>query len=178
MELILISASLAMDAFAVSLSQNINSKNNSLKYMLILGAVFGCFQFIMPCIGYSVGSFFSDKIIEYGSLISSIILIGIGVNMLKDAITHKSNENLSRLTLKTLMILGIITSIDALAVGLSFSLEMKKNILSLAFLSGAITFLLSVAGGYLGNRLSTFLEKKAKYFGGIILILLGIKSLL
>lgn len=176
LESILIGISLAMDAFAICLCQGLATKEKKINLALKLAITFGIFQGIMPTIGYFVGNIFSDKISAYGNILAFIILVGIGINMIREAGEEEECSIVN--SFKTLMVLGIATSIDALAVGLSFSMEGKKEILIPVIIIGIVTFIISFIGTTLGNKVGSFLGNKAHYLGGGILILLGIKSLI
>lgn len=177
--LIAISVGLAMDAFAVSLSEGIAMKKQSLKYGLIVGVLFGAFQAIMPLIGWYTGSLFYDFIHKYSHIISFVLLLGIGGKMIYEAYDQDKCEKEGVCKLSgDLILLGIATSIDALAIGFSFSLVKEINIIQSITVIGLITFIISFLGVYLGSKIGKFISTKAEYFGGVILILIGIKSLL
>lgn len=175
-DLVLIGISLAMDAFAICLCQGLTVKKEKLKLALKLALTFGIFQAFMPWLGYHIGNIFNDKISTYGSIIAFIILVLIGLNMIREAGEDESCEVL--IGLKALFSLGVATSIDALAVGLSFSMEGRSDILIPAVIIGATTFIISFIGTNLGNKVGNVLGGKAHYLGGGILILLGIKTLI
>lgn len=172
-----------MDAFAVSLCKGLTMKKVLFKAAFLIGLVFGAFQAGMPLAGYYVGEIFSSKIAQYSGFITFIILGFLGINMIKEGHENKceceENEcNLSEAG-KGLLALGIATSIDALAVGFTFSLTntMPNIFLSVAII-GITTLIISMGGVYLGRKFGTFLESKAQYLGGFILIAIGIKSLI
>lgn len=172
----LIGISLAMDAFAISLCQGLVTKDRKLLLALKLGVTFGVFQFIMPIIGFYIGSIFNSKISIYGNIISFIILTIVGINMIRDS--GEETECDKNINLKNLLILGIITSIDALAVGLSLAMNGEKDIFLISLVIGVVTFIISNLGVIFGNSLGKIIGNKAHYLGGSILILLGIKALL
>lgn len=176
--LIAISIGLAMDAFAVSLSEGIALKKQSLKYGLIVGLLFGAFQAIMPLIGWYTGSLFYDFINKYSHIVSFILLVAIGCKMIYEAYDDDKceKEGICRLS-GDLVLLGVATSIDALAIGFSFSLVKDINIMQAITVIGLITFVISFLGVYLGGKIGKFVNNKVEYFGGAILILIGIKSL-
>lgn len=175
LESILIGVSLAMDAFAICICQGLRLKENKFFMGIKLGVVFGLFQTLMPILGFYLGNIFSNKISTYGNIISFIILVAIGINMLKE----NGDENCEVIvSFKELFILGVATSIDAFAVGLSFAIKGENNILITTVIIGVVTFIISFLGTTLGNKVGNLLENKAHYLGGSILILLGIKTLI
>lgn len=177
--LVAISIGLAMDAFAVSLSEGIALKKQSLKYGLTVGLLFGAFQAFMPLIGWYAGSLFYDFISKYSHIISFILLVGIGCKMIMEAYDEDKceREGICRLS-GDLILLGVATSIDALAIGFSFSLIKNIDIFKSITVIGLITFVISFSGVYLGSKIGKFINTKVEYFGGAILILIGIKSLI
>lgn len=175
-ETILIGISLAMDAFAICLCQGLTTKENKEILALKLGITFGAFQAIMPWLGYSVGNIFSSKVSTYGNILAFIILLLIGINMIKEGKEEEKCEVL--IGLKALLGLGIATSIDALAVGLSFAMNGQEKIYLSVGIIGIVTFIISVIGTNLGSKVGGLLGSKAHYFGGIVLILIGVKSLI
>lgn len=185
-EILLISISLAMDAFAVAICNGLTIKDINWKKANTVGLYFGTFQALMPIIGYYIASTFEQAITSIDHWISFILLSSIGINMIKEAYESKNNKNInnkeqlekeSNKDAKTMIILAISTSIDALAVGITFAcLRIKITILSIS--AGIITFILSVIGVKIGNKFGDKFEYKAESLGGIVLILLGIKILL
>lgn len=169
LEIFLIGVSLAMDAFTISICKGI--RNNSFKTGITVTSFFSVFQFIMPIIGFYIGNILSDKIINYQSYFSSILLIIIGILMIKE---DKINELNNKLDYKELIILSIATSIDALVIGISFSFT-KTNIFISSTIIGITTFIICNIGYYLGSVLSKKLHQYANIIGGITLILIGIK---
>jgi putative Mn2+ efflux pump MntP len=177
--LFFISVGLAMDAFAVSLTEGIKLKKIGIKNILRIAIIFGLFQGGMPFLGWKVGSLFYDMISKYSNFVGFILLFSIGVKMILDAreVSEESNEDDKINENSNIILLGIATSIDALAVGFSFSLIPNLNIYSAIVTIGSITFLLSSFGVILGNKVGQLLGSKAEYLGGIILILMGIIEL-
>lgn len=176
-ELFLLAVGLSMDAFAVSVCKGLSVKTLKPKHALLAGLYFGGFQALMPVIGYFAGSYFADIISSYDHWIVFILLLLIGGNMIKEAL-DKEEENLNdSFDFKTMLLLAIATSIDALAVGVSFAF-LKVNIVYAAAFIGVITFILSAAGIKIGNIFGTRYRAKAELAGGIILILIGLKVLL
>ena len=145
---------------------------------LICGFWFGFFQALMPTIGYFLGAQFQEFIESYDHWVAFDLLCFIGVNMIREALSEKDEEsNSSALDVKTMFLLAIATSIDALAVGVSFACIQVK-LWSSVFIIGLTTFFFSVLGVKIGNVFGSKYEKSAGIFGGIILILIGLKILL
>ena len=176
-ELLLLSIGLGMDAFAVSICKGISMKKMNWKKACIIGLYFGGFQAIMPILGYFLGSTFESIITSLDHWIAFILLGIIGGNMIKDSFSKEYDNFDDNVNFKTMIVLAIATSIDALAVGITFAF-LKVNLVLAISLIGIITFILSVVGTKVGNRFGDKYEKKAELVGGIILILLGTKILL
>lgn len=177
--LFFISIGLAMDAFAVSLTEGISLRKLCIKSIFRVALVFGIFQGIMPLLGWIVGGLFYDKIARFDHWIAFGLLTSIGIKMIIDArefgkcdIHGKCEKTCN------ILVLGVATSIDALAVGFSFSLLPGLNIYFSIVVIGVVTFILSSIGVYLGNKVGQLLGAKAEYAGGIILIGMGINILL
>ena len=177
-ELLLLAVGLSMDAFAVSLCKGLSVKKAGLKQCAVCGIWFGGFQALMPLIGYFLGSVFAEAIEAFDHWVAMGLLVIIGVNMLREAFSKEEEEVTADFSFKTMLILAIATSIDALAVGISLAMAGNVNIFTAVLLIGATTFLLSGAGVKIGNIFGSRYEKGAQITGGIILILLGIKILL
>ena len=176
-ELIILSIGLAMDAFAVAICKGLSMSKMNWKKGFIIGAYFGIFQALMPLIGYLLGVNFQEQIVNIDHWIAVILLGAIGINMIKEAISKDSEKQNDSIKLKDMLILAVATSIDALAVGITFAF-LKVNIWLAISLIGIITFIISVVGVKIGNIFGDKYEKKAEFAGGLILILLGIKILL
>ena len=176
-EILLISIGLAMDAFAVSVCKGLAMKKMSWKKAIIIGLYFGIFQAVMPVIGYFLGTTFERFITNVDHWIAFILLVGIGINMVKEAFDKESENRNDDVDVKTMLVLSIATSIDALAIGITFAC-LKIHIAMPVIIIGLITFIISVIGVKIGNRFGNKYEKKAEIMGGVILILLGIKILL
>ena len=176
-EILLISIGLAMDAFAVSVCKGLAMKKMSWKKAIIIGLYFGIFQAVMPVIGYFLGTTFERFITNVDHWIAFILLVGIGINMVKEAFDKESENKNDNVDVKTMLVLSIATSIDALAIGITFAC-LKIHIVMSVITIGLITFIISVIGVKIGNRFGDKYEKKAEIMGGVILILLGIKILL
>lgn len=176
-ELILLSIGLGMDAFAVSVCKGISMKKMNWKKACIIGLYFGGFQAIMPVIGYFFGSSFESIITNIDHWIAFILLAIIGAKMIQEAFQKEEEEYNEDISVKTMIVLSIATSIDALAVGITFAF-LKVNLLLAITLIGTITFILSVIGTKIGNRFRDKYKSKAELAGGIILIIIGLKILL
>lgn len=176
LELVLIAVGLAMDAFAVSVCKGLSMSKMEWKKAVIIGLYFGGFQALMPLIGYVLGVGFEDKIKSLDHWIAFVLLVFIGMNMIKEAFEIKEESN-DKIDFKTMIILGIATSIDALAVGVTFAF-LNVNIMLAISLIGIITFIISMIGVKIGNVFGDKYETKAELAGGFILIFLGAKILL
>lgn len=177
-ELIVLSLGLGMDAFAVSICKGLSMKKMNWKKALIIGLYFGGFQAIMPVLGYFLSKGFENFVTSIDHWIAFILLSIIGGKMVKDAFSQGNSENCNEdVGFKTMIVLAIATSIDALAVGITFAFLNVNLILAIALI-GSITFFLSVIGTKVGNIFGDRYENKAELLGGVILIFLGIKILL
>ena len=176
-EIIVIGIGLAMDAFAVSVCKGLSMKKMNWKNAIIIALYFGIFQAIMPIIGYFLGTTFSGFVESVDHWIAFILLSIIGGNMIKDSADDEIEKRNDKVDLKTMSILAIATSIDALAVGVTFAF-FKANVLQAVTIIGLITFGLSLIGVKIGNRFGDKFQNKAELIGGIILIIIGLKILL
>ena len=177
-EILLIGIGLSMDAFSVSICKGLTAKKFSWKMALTCGLWFGVFQALMPLIGYFLGIQFEQLITSVDHWIAFGLLLLIGANMIREALSKKDEQsNDSALDFKTMLLLAIATSIDALAVGISFACIQVK-IWSSVLIIGLTTFAFSVLGVKIGNVFGSKFEKSAEIVGGIILILIGLKILL
>ena len=177
-EILLIGIGLSMDAFSVSICKGLTTKQFSWKMALTCGLWFGFFQALMPLIGYFLGEQFEEYITAVDHWIAFGLLFLIGANMIREAVSRKEDEPAdSSLGFKTMLLLAIATSIDALAVGISFACIQVK-IWSSILIIGVTTFLFSIIGVKIGNVFGSKFEKSAGIIGGIILILIGLKILL
>lgn len=168
---------LSMDAFAVSICKGLAIRKLTMKKAAIVGAWFGGFQALMPAIGYVLGIQFRDKITSIDHWIAFILLGIIGLNMIRESFSKEEEEANESLKVREMFVLAIATSIDALAVGITFAF-LSVNIIGAVSFIGIITFLLSMAGVKAGNVFGTRYKAKAELAGGIILVLLGVKILL
>ena len=179
-ELFFIAVGLSMDAFAVSVCKGLSTKDLKVKHYLTVGLWFGGFQALMPSIGYFLGSRFENYITSFDHWIAFILLGFIGANMIKEALAkeeEKDEENDS-FAFKTMLILAVATSIDAMTVGIMFGLLPGVNIVWAVSFIGITTFIFSAAGLKVGNVFGLKYKSKAEFAGGLILILMGIKILL
>lgn len=163
-ELILISLGLAMDAFAVSVCKGLSMMKMNWKKALIIGGYFGGFQALMPLIGYFLGSNFENVVINIDHWIAFVLLLMIGINMVKESRTVETENCNDDTSFKTMLLLAIATSIDALAVGITFAF-LKVNIILAVSLIGIITFVLSIIGVKIGNKFGDKYENKAELAG-------------
>ena len=175
-ELLLIGVGLSMDAFAVSVCKGLSVRKIRLKHALAAGLYFGGFQFLMPVIGWLLGYRFEGLISSVDHWIAFALLALIGLNMIKES-RGKAEELNDDFGFKTMLLLAVATSIDALAVGISFAF-LSVSILPAAALIGVTTFLLSAAGIFIGNIFGSRYKSRAELAGGIILILIGLRILL
>ena len=175
-ELFILAVGLSMDAFAVSICKGLSLGKIKPKHMCIAGAWFGGFQALMPLIGYYLGSLFADMVTRYSHWVAFALLLAIGGNMIKESLGEEENVS-NDMGFKSMLLLAIATSIDALAVGITFAFLQVDIIPAVAFI-GVTTFLLSVGGVKIGNVFGAKYKSKAELAGGLILILMGIKILL
>ena len=180
-ELFLLGVGLSMDAFAVSVCKGLALKKATLKSQMTCGLWFGGFQALMPLIGFFLGAMFADAIKSFDHWIAFGLLALIGANMLKEALEQECDccENHDAdMSVKTMFVMAVATSIDALAVGISLAMAGDVNIWAAIALIGVTTCCLSALGVKIGNIFGSRYEKKAEFAGGVILILLGLKILL
>lgn len=176
LELFLIAVGLAMDAFAVSICKGLSMPRLNWKHAVIVGLYFGLFQAGMPVLGYFLGSSFAGQIEALDHWIAFALLAVIGGNMIWESRKEDVQPNAS-VSLKVMLPLAIATSIDALAVGVTFGILQAELVLSVSLI-GIVTFLLSLAGVKLGNCFGAKYKSRAELVGGLILVLLGLKILL
>lgn len=175
-ELIVIAVGLSMDAFAVSIGKGLSMEKLNRKNQIIIGAYFGGFQALMPVIGYFVGISFRSFVESVDHWIAFVLLVLIGVQMLREA--RNEEEVDASVRVKEMLVLSVATSIDALAVGVSFAFLPGVNIWAAAGSIGIITFLLAAVGVKIGNVFGSKYRAKASIFGGMILIIMGSKILI
>ena len=176
-ELFLIAVGLSMDPFAVSVCKGLAMPKCTFKKAAIVGLWFGGFQALMPAIGYILGAQFQEAIASIDHWIAFVLLALIGGNMIHEALDNDEEEADASLDVKTMFLLAVATSIDALAIGITFAF-LKVNIIPAVCFIGIVTFIISFAGVKIGNVFGARYKNKAEIVGGIILILLGLKILL
>ena len=174
--LLTLAVGLSMDAFAVSICKGLAMREKVLKKGIIVGLWFGGFQALMPTIGFFLGTQFKDQITSIDHWIAFVLLGLIGINMVKEALSNDEEQADDSIAVKEMFMLAVATSIDALAVGITFAF-LNVHIVSAASMIGVCTFLISFAGVKIGNIFGTKYRSKAELAGGIILILLGFKIL-
>ena len=179
-----IAIGLAMDAFAVSLTSGAVAEKLKPSYTLKIAFCFGSFQFIMPMIGWGIGKAGENLLEAIDHWIAFFLLGYIGIKMIYDSVKNKENDKNQKRSLdfKTLILLAVATSIDALATGVILPSAVRASNLNLMLLSaliiGVITFILCFVGVYIGKKFGNIVSKKAEIFGGIILIIMGCKILI
>lgn len=177
LQVFLIAIGLSMDAFAVSICKGLSLKKTTWKDLFYIGLWFGGFQALMPAIGYFFGNFFTEFISESSQRITFAVLLLIGGSMIKESFKKEQCIIKIPITVKSMFGLGIATSVDALAVGVSFAF-MKINIVWTALLIGFITFILSVIGVKVGSIFGLKYKSKAEFAGGLILVGIGFNILI
>ena len=179
-ELLLIGIGLSMDAFAVSICKGLNMKKVNKVHCAVIALFFGGFQALMPLIGWALGKQFEFYITSIDHWIAFVLLALIGGNMVRES-RQKEEEEVEKcepkLNIKELFLLAIATSIDALAVGITFAF-LKVNIIPAIAIIGTTTFIISAIGVFVGNIFGSKYKDKAELAGGIILVLIGVKILL
>lgn len=166
-----------MDAFAVSIGKGLSMKEMKYKNIVIVGLYFGIFQALMPAIGYFLGKNFESLITSIDHWIAFILLSIIGINMIRECFKDEDENVNDKFDFKTMIPLAIATSIDALAIGVTFAF-LRINIVTSTLLIGIITAVISMIGVIIGKKFGDKFEKKAQILGGVILILIGAKILL
>ena len=172
-----IAVALSMDAFSVSICKGLTTKKFSIKTALSCGIWFGIFQALMPLIGYFLGIQFESLITSIDHWIAFGLLFLIGVNMIREAFGDEDDKNTSKNDSKTMFLLAIATSIDALAIGVTFAF-LQVMIWKSILIIGVTTFIFSFAGVAIGNFFGSKYSKPSSIVGGVILILIGVKILL
>ncbi|MBQ2676618.1 MAG: manganese efflux pump [Clostridia bacterium] len=177
---LIIAVALAMDAFSIALSKGLCTKKLYLADGLKIALCFGLFQGFMPFLGWIVGSRFSSLIENYSHWVGFALLSFIGGKMIYESLKGDEQTDCSPLTFRSLIVLGVATSIDALAVGLTFALQVQSilTVLLYCLIIAVITFIISLIGYLLGNKLGNFIGAKAEILGGIVLIGIGLKMLI
>ena len=177
-ELIVLAVGLSMDAFAVSICKGLALQRVSWKECCIAGLWFGGFQALMPLLGYLLGTQFEQFVTSVDHWIAFVLLAFIGGNMIREAVSGEEEETDDSLDIKTMFLLAVATSIDALAVGITFAFLPGTNIVAAVSFIGIVTFVLSSLGVKIGNVFGMRYKKKAEIAGGAILLILGVKILL
>ena len=182
-EIFLVGVGLSMDAFAVAICKGLAMPRVNRKQTLLIGLYFGVFQAVMPLTGWLLGSQFARRVTKMAPWIAFVLLAWIGGSMIRESLSkdEEEAEREERLTVdhKELLMLAVATSIDALAVGVSFSMvEISISIGAAVILIGCTTFVISLAGVFIGKAFGAKYEKRAEFVGGAILILIGLKILL
>lgn len=177
MELFLIAVGLSMDAFAVSICKGLSVRKATVKQSLTVGAYFGGFQTLMPTLGFLLGVQFESFIVSIDHWIAFVLLAFIGGNMIRESFQKDEEEMNASFDFKTMLPLAIATSIDALAMGVTFAF-LQVDIVPAVLFIGVITFVLSAIGLKVGNVFGAKYKSRAELFGGVVLVLMGVKILL
>ena len=175
-ELVIIAVGLSMDAFAVSIGKGLSLKQIKLRHVLSVGLWFGGFQALMPLIGYLLGATFTAVVSDFDHWIAFFLLGIIGFNMIRDSFTKEEEKHDDDFSFRTMLMLAVATSIDALAVGVSFAFLSVDLWISVALI-GLITFAFSAVGLKIGNIFGNKYKSKAEFTGGVVLVLMGVKIL-
>ena len=177
LEISVIGLGLAMDAFAVAVCKGLSMKKLDLKKAIIIALYFGFFQAIMPLIGFFLGNRFESLIDKLDHWVAFFLLSITGGNMIYESLKNEEEDINDSIDIKNMLILSISTSIDALAVGITFAF-FKIDLFMAISIIGVITFLLSIIGVKIGNKFGDKLKNKAEFIGGIVLIVIGLKILI
>ena len=176
-ELLVLALGLSMDAFAVSICKGLSVPKLQAKHCLICGVYFGGFQALMPLIGWALGIRFQSMITNIDHWIAFALLAGIGANMIKESFSKEEECPDASFGFKTMLTLAVATSIDALAVGVTFAF-LDVSIVPAVLLIGATTFVCSAVGVKIGNVFGNRFQSKAEFLGGLVLIAIGLKILI
>ena len=176
-DIFLIGVALSMDAFAVSICKGLSVKKVSAKHVLTVGVYFGGFQALMPTLGFLLGYKFESFITSIDHWIAFILLALIGGNMIREALGKDDEHENDDFSVKAMLPLAVATSIDALAVGVTFAF-LQVDIVPAIAIIGCTTFVISLAGVYVGNVFGARYKSRAELTGGVILVLIGLKILL
>ncbi|MDD4851335.1 MAG: manganese efflux pump MntP family protein [Gemmiger sp.] len=176
LDIIVIAIGLSMDAFAVSICKGLSVRALRPRHALLCGLYFGGFQALMPALGYFLGTRFSTFLERVGGWVTFVLLLLIGINMIRESFSPPETLD-DDFSARAMLPLAVATSIDALAVGVSFA-ALQVSILGAAALIGCITFLLSAVGVKVGSLFGTRYRALAERVGGIVLVLMGFKALL
>lgn len=175
-ELLIIAVGLSMDAFAVSIGKGLSLRCIKLRHALSVGLWFGGFQALMPLAGYLLGASFASIVADVDHWIAFVLLGVIGGNMIRDSFVKEDDKHDDNFSVRVMFMLAVATSIDALAVGVSFAFLCVK-IIPAVITIGVTTFLFSVAGLKIGNVFGSRYKSKAEFIGGLVLVLMGVKIL-
>ena len=176
-ELLLLAVALSMDALAVSICKGMSIRKLKLRHALIVGAWFGAFQAIMPTLGFLLASTFADLITAVDHWVAFALLALIGGNMIRESLSKEEEKVDASLSFVSMLLLALATSIDAMAVGITFAF-LDVAIVPAVLLIGACTFVISAVGVKIGNVFGTKFKSAAELVGGIVLVLIGVKILL
>lgn len=176
-ELFILAVGLSMDAFAVAVCKGLSMQKMNWRHAIVIGLYFGGFQAAMPSLGYILGVGFQSRIQAVDHWIAFVLLVFIGLNMVRESRDQEAEHVDPSVGFKVMVILAIATSIDALAVGVTFAF-LQVNIVPAVCFIGTVTFLLSVIGVKVGNVFGTRYKSRAELAGGLILIAIGVKILL
>ena len=176
-ELLILAVGLAMDAFAVAVCKGLSLRTLKLQQALLVGVWFGLFQALMPALGWLLGSAFSGLVQSVDHWVAFVLLSIIGGNMIREGLQGDDENCDPSLSFGVMLLLAVATSIDALAVGITFAF-LNVSILLAVALIGVVTFTISAVGGKMGNLFGARYKSKAEFFGGAVLILIGLKILL
>lgn len=177
-DFILIGASLSMDAFAISLCSGLQMKRVDPRRCGLIAGFFAGFQALMPCLGWALGRFFAEALDRFDHYIAFAVLAFLGLKMLRDALRGGDAEGAAGLSLTQLFAMAAATSVDTLAVGVTFGMDPSVNISVAALCIGAVTFAICVLGVLVGSAFGARWQKKAQLLGGAMLVLVGLKILL
>lgn len=177
LEVLLLAVALSMDAFAVSIGLGAKHSLKPLSLALMAAVYFGFFQGLMPLFGYLAGMGVIDWVGSYANWLAFTLLVMIGGKMIYESLVEGIEQDIAQITQRVLLILALATSIDALAAGFTLTL-IDINPLLACFIIGLVTWLFSFLGVFVGSKSGQWLESKAELFGGVVLILIGIKILL
>lgn len=175
-ELVIIAVGLSMDAFAVSIGKGLSLKQIKLRHVLSVGLWFGGFQALMPLIGYLLGATFTAVVSDFDHWVAFFLLGIIGFNMIRDSFSKEEEKHDDDFSFRTMLMLAVATSIDALAVGVSFAFLSVDLWISVALI-GIITAAFSAVGLKIGNIFGNKYKSKAEFTGGVVLVLMGVKIL-
>ena len=174
-ELLILSAGLAADACAVSMTNGMCSRKFCLSRAAVIACCFGIMQGLMPLIGFLIGSVFYRIISAYDHILALLLLVGIGLHMLLDALHEQSEQTQKDLSFRMIMLQSIAVSIDALAVGIGFSAFSGFRIIPAVSVIAAVTAAMSFLSVWIGKRFGDVLNRKAKICGGLLLIFIGVR---